>query len=70
MVLGYGYFTIEELLTSLRSCFNYDEMWTIDFKAYLGAYDEIDDGYVFIIKNKLITIDKILGIVTNVKTLN
>lgn len=62
MVLGEGYFTTEELISSLRSCLDYEDQWNINIKSFLNNYSETSEGYVFRIKNKKITIHKILGI--------
>lgn len=61
MVLGEGFFTTDSLINSLRSCLDYEDQWNVDIKSYLNGYVENNEGYVFKIKNKKITIHPILG---------
>ena len=62
MVLGNGYFTTDDLINSLRSCLDYDDQWNSNIESFLNSYSETNEGYVFNIKNKKITIHKILGV--------
>lgn len=34
MVLREGYFTTEELISSLRSCLDYEDQWNINIKSF------------------------------------
>ena len=43
------YFTIDSLETQLRSCFDYEEMWNVNFKAYINKMTEIPEGYEAIV---------------------
>ena len=61
------YFTIDSLETQLRSCFDYEEMWNMNFNAYINKMTENQALYEIKIKNKTILIDKFTGLVLSVE---
>lgn len=61
------YFDEESLETQLRTCFNHDEMWDINFKPSINQMTETTEGFIIEIKGKKILIDKISGLVLNVE---
>ena len=62
------YYEDEDIITQLRSFFDLNEQWKIDFQSYLAdIIDYDDDYYVVTIKNRTFKIHKILGLVTEVE---
>ena len=61
------YFTVDSLETQLRSCFEYEEMWNIDFKPYINKMTEVPEGLEIKVKNKTILVDKFTGLVLSVE---
>ena len=61
------YFEDKSVVNSLRSFFDLDEQWTIDFQALLSQVEDYDDEYYSLkIKDKTFHIHKIHGGVTEV----
>ena len=50
-----------------RKCFDYEEMWNVNFNAYINKMTEIPEGYEIKIKNKTILVDKFTGLVLSVE---
>ena len=67
VLIDESYFTIDSLETQLRSCFDYDEMWNINFKEHINKMTEVPEGFELIIKNKRILVDKFSGLVLSVE---
>ena len=62
------YFTDDELETQLRMQFDYDKMWTINFRNFFNNI--IDNGsYLYLkIYDREFNIDPLTGVVTEVST--
>lgn len=61
------YFTSKELETQLRLQFPYDEMFDIDFRTVFSHIVDVGDVYQLRLRGRLFNIDKITGIVSEVK---
>ena len=53
------FFSDDELESSLRSHFDYDEMWNIDFKAFFNQIEDCGDYLYLELKGKKFKIDKV-----------
>ena len=63
------YFTDEELISQLRMFFTDEEQEQLNFQAYLGQLEEIDnDTYEVNIKGRLFRFDKVFCEVEEVET--
>lgn len=62
------YFTDEDLEQSLRLQFEYDEMWTMDFRSVFNQITDEGDYLQLKLRGRIFKIDKITGGVTEVKT--
>ena len=63
------YYPDEELISQLRMFFTDGEQEQLNFQAYLGQLEEIDnETWELTIKNRLFRIDKILCEVEEVET--
>ena len=63
------YYPDEELISQLRMFFTDEEQEQLNFQAYLGQLEEIDnETWELTIKNRLFRIDKILCEVEEVET--
>ena len=61
------YYEDSSIVNSLRSFFDLDEQWTIDFQSLLSQVEDYDDeNYSLKIKDKIFLIHKIHGGVTEV----
>ena len=61
------YYEDSSIVNSLRSFFDLDEQWTIDFQSLLALVEDYDDeNYSLKIKDKQFLIHKIHGGVTEV----
>ena len=61
------YFTDDELISQLRLQFDWDEMWDIDFTTIFQSIEDIGDYFCLNFRNRCFHIDKITGIVVEVK---
>ena len=61
------YFTDEELISQLRLHFDWDDMWDIDFTTIFQSIDDNGDYFSLNFRNRCFHIDKITGIVIEVK---
>lgn len=62
------YYTDTTIINQLRSFFEPEEQWEIDFNSQLSQIeDEDDDHYTLKIKDKTFTIHKVLGKVEEVE---
>ena len=62
------YFTDEDLEQSLRLQFEYDEMWTMDFRSVFNQITDEGDYLQLKLRGRIFKIDKITGGVSEVKT--
>ena len=61
------YFEDSSIVNALRSFFEVDEQWTIDFQSLLSQVEDLDDEYYQLqIKDKLFHIHKMQGVVEEV----
>lgn len=58
-----GNFTIDELCTQIRLCFDYYEMYDFNPKQFISQMEESDDGsyYILRLRGKKLVIDKRTG---------
>ena len=61
------YFTDEDLEQSLRLQFEYDEMWTMDFRSVFNQITDEGDYLQLKLRGRIFRIDKITGGVSEVK---
>ena len=61
------YFTIEELECQLRSFFDIDEQWDIDFKLFFNRIEDLGNVFYIKIRGRKFIIDKITGLVTELE---
>ena len=61
------YFTDEDLESQLRSQFDYDEMWDVDFKTIFNHIQDIGSVLELRFRGKVFHIDKVTASVTEVK---
>ena len=61
------YFTDEDLEQSLRLQFEYDEMWTMDFRSVFNQITDEGDYLQLKLRGRIFKIDKITGGVSEVK---
>ena len=59
-------FTDEELISNLRTFFEYEEMYDFNFVNILGSVVERSDDYFLFFRGKSFSIDKITGAVEEV----
>ncbi len=63
------YYEDSDIVNQLRSFFDMDEQWTIDFEAELSHIEDYDDeNYSLKIKDKEFIIHKIHGSVSEVES--
>ena len=62
------YFTDEDLEQSLRLQFEYDEMWSMDFRSVFNQISDEGDYLQLKLRGRIFRIDKITGGVSEVKT--
>ena len=60
------YFTDKSIVNQLRSFFDLDEQWTIDFMSLLGQVVDFGEFYELKIKGRVFQIDKVQGVVEEV----
>ena len=61
------YFDDADIISQLRSFFEINEQWKIDFQSYLADVIDYDEEYYAVtIKNRTFKIHKILGLVEEV----
>lgn len=61
------YFEDASIVNQLRSFFDLDEQWNIDFDSALSQIEELDEDYFQVkVKGRLFTIHNVLGIVEEV----
>ena len=60
------YFSDKSIVNQLRSFFDLDEQWTIDFQSLLSQVEDFGEFYELKIKDRTFRIDKLLGIVSEV----
>ncbi|WP_458454420.1 hypothetical protein [Methanobrevibacter sp.] len=56
----------DDLVSQLRSFFEPEEMWNIDFAVLLNQATETENGFNLVINNRTFFIDEITGIVSEV----
>lgn len=61
------YFSDKSIVNQLRSFFDLDEQWTIDFQSLLSQVEDFNEFYELKIKDRIFRIDKLLGIVSEVE---
>lgn len=62
------YFEDKDVASQLRSFFDREEQWSIDFMVCLSQVEDLDeDFYIVKVKNREFKIHKIIGIVEEVK---
>lgn len=66
VVVGEGYFTVDELVQQLRCFFPYDEMFTIDFRPFISQMEDFGSYFRLEMRGRKFNIDKITGIVMEV----
>ena len=63
------YFDDKDIISQLRSFFDLNEQWKIDFQSYLADVIDYDEEYYTVtIKNRTFKIHKILGLVEEVES--
>ena len=62
------YFTDEDLEQSLRLQFEYDEMWSMDFRSVFNQITDEGDYLQLKLRGRVFHIDKITAGVSEVKT--
>ena len=63
------YFEDKDIISQLRSFFEINEQWKIDFQSFLAdVIDYNEEYYAVTIKNRTFTIHKLLGIVEEVES--
>ena len=62
------YFTDEDLEQSLRLQFEYDEMWSMDFRSVFNQITDEGDYLQLKLRGRIFKIDKITAGVSEVKT--
>lgn len=67
VVIGEGYFTVQELEQVLRTFFPYDEMFTIDFRPFISQMVDYGDFFRLEMRGRRFNVDKVTGSVTEVK---
>ena len=61
------YFTDEDLEQQLRLQFDYDEMWSMDFRSVFNQITDTGDVLQLKLRNRTFNIDKVTGGVSEVK---
>lgn len=61
------FFSDEELEDNLRDFFEYDEMYTMDFKTVFNQFEELGDTLRLRLRGRVFDIDKETGIIMEVE---
>lgn len=63
------YFQDSSIVNQLRSFFDVDEQWEIDFDSYLSQIEDLDEEYFSLkVKDKSFRIHKVQGFVEEVES--